>query len=445
MQAAAELSLEQAPPFSIPLRFFLTAPLFGMGAGLLLLILGPEALSNRWLPASMALTHLLTLGVMSMAMCGAVLQVLPVLGGVPVPGVLALGPAVHLLLSMGTVSLVAGFLWGWMPAFDAAVICLGGGFGLFIGALGLGLWRAGSSNATVRGLWAVLLALLFTMLLGMYLVRILSGYGSTPHMSRIIDLHLGWGLLGWGGLLILAVGFQVVPLFQMTPEYPAWMRRWSVPLLFLLLLIWSAASATLHGGPWVIGVQALLAAGFVGFAIQTLYLQGQRRRKVPDPLVEFWRLSAIALILTALLWLAGLPLPQSDGWSWYALLLGFGLLAGMILTVINGMLYKIVPFLAWFHLQQRQMANLSSGMEPIPHMKQLLPDKAVRRQLRLHLGVLVLGVAAVFFPGYLARPLGALMLLSFGLLGHNLLQTSLRYRQVDRRLSALHAGAPHIP
>ncbi len=444
MQSAAELSLEQAPPFSIPLRFFLTAPLFGMGAGLLLLILGPEALSNRWLPATMALTHLLTLGVMSMAMCGAVLQVLPVLGGVPVPGVLALGPAVHLLLSVGTVSLVTGFLWGWMPAFDAAVICLGGGFGLFIGALGLGLWRAGSSNATVRALWSVLLALLFTMLLGMYLVRILSGHGSAAHMSLIIDLHLGWGLLGWGGLLILAVGFQVVPLFQMAPEYPAWMRRWSVSLLFLLLLAWSAASATLEGGPWVIGIQALLAAGFAGFAIQTLYLQGRRRRKVPDLLVDFWRLSTIALILTALLWLAGILLPRA-GWSWYPLLLGFGLLAGMILTVINGMLYKIVPFLAWFHLQHRQMANLSSAMEPIPHMKQLLPDKPARRQFRLHLGVLVLGVAAVFYPGYLARPLGMLMLLSFGFLGYNLLRASLRYRQADRRLCALQAGVPHIP
>ncbi len=442
MQSTAKLSLEQAPPFVIPMRFFLTAPLFGMGAGVLLLVLGPEALSSRWVPATMALTHMLTLGVMSMVMCGAVLQVLPVLGGVPVPGVQSVGPAVHLLLSLGTLSLVAGFLWGWVLAFDVAAIGLGGGIILFIGALGLGLWRASASNSTVRALWAVLLSLLVTMLLGMYLVRILSSYGSAPHLSQIIDLHLSWGLLGWAGLMIVVVGFQVVPLFQMTPEYPARVRRWAVPLLFLLLLAWSAASATVAGGPWLLGIQALLLSGFAGFAVHTLYLQGRRRRRVTDLLVAFWRVSAIAMLVTAILWLAGLFQLRNGAWSWYPLLLGFGLLVGVILTVINGMLYKIVPFLAWFHLQHRQMANPSSAMEPIPHMKALLPDTFARHQYHLHLGVLVLGVAAVFFPGWLARPLGGLVLLSFGLLGYNLLRAALGYRKAERRLSAAEVGRP---
>ncbi len=442
MQSTAELSLEQAPPFVIPLRFFLTAPLFGMGAGLLLLILGPDALSNRWVPATMALTHMLTLGFISMVMCGAVLQVLPVLGGVPVPGVLSVGPAVHLLLSLGTVSLVAGFLWGWVLAFDVAVIGLGGGFILFLGAVGLGLWRAGPSNPMVRALWAVLLALLVTMLLGMYLVWVISGYGSSPHLLRFVDLHLSWGLLGWAGLLILAMGFQVVPLFQMTPEYPARVRRGVIPLVFLLLLAWSVASATVGGGPWLLGVQVLLMSGFVGFAVQTLYLQGRRRRKVPDLLVAFWRGSAISMLATAILWLTGLFQPQNGAWSWYPLLLGFGLLVGVILTVINGMLYKIVPFLAWFHLQHRQIASPSSARGSIPHMKELLPDTLARRQYHLHLGVLVLGVAAIFFPEWLARPLGGLVLLSFGLLGYNLLRAALGYRKAERRLSATEAGRP---
>jgi hypothetical protein len=42
------LSFEQAPPISVPFRFFLTAPLFGMAAGLLLLWQGPAALASRW-------------------------------------------------------------------------------------------------------------------------------------------------------------------------------------------------------------------------------------------------------------------------------------------------------------------------------------------------------------------------------------------------------------
>ena len=53
------LSLDQAPPFHIPARFFLTAPLFVLLAGLLLLWEGPSLLASRWLPLALAMTHLI--------------------------------------------------------------------------------------------------------------------------------------------------------------------------------------------------------------------------------------------------------------------------------------------------------------------------------------------------------------------------------------------------
>ena len=41
------LSFEQAPPISVPYRFFLTAPLFGAVAGLVLAWLGPDSVRSR--------------------------------------------------------------------------------------------------------------------------------------------------------------------------------------------------------------------------------------------------------------------------------------------------------------------------------------------------------------------------------------------------------------
>ena len=72
----ASLSFEQAPPISVPFRFFLTAPLFGVAAGLLLIWFGADALASRWNAPTLALTHLLTVGFMLEAMCGALLQIL---------------------------------------------------------------------------------------------------------------------------------------------------------------------------------------------------------------------------------------------------------------------------------------------------------------------------------------------------------------------------------
>ena len=43
----ALLSFEQAPPIAAPFRFFLGAPVFGMVAGLIVLVAGPELFVSR--------------------------------------------------------------------------------------------------------------------------------------------------------------------------------------------------------------------------------------------------------------------------------------------------------------------------------------------------------------------------------------------------------------
>ena len=65
------LSLDQAPSEDIPLRFFISAPIFGILAGLMVLLKGNLLFSNTWMPEMVALTHLLTLGWMGSVMFGA--------------------------------------------------------------------------------------------------------------------------------------------------------------------------------------------------------------------------------------------------------------------------------------------------------------------------------------------------------------------------------------
>jgi hypothetical protein len=55
------LSLDDTPALSVPLRFLLAAPWFGAAAGALLLWQGSAALATRWVPGTVALTHLMTL------------------------------------------------------------------------------------------------------------------------------------------------------------------------------------------------------------------------------------------------------------------------------------------------------------------------------------------------------------------------------------------------
>jgi len=74
----AGLSLDQAPPFRAPLKFFLVAPLFAIIAGVFTLF------SDSYYPHTpniIANVHLLTIGFILMSIFGALQQMLPVLAG----------------------------------------------------------------------------------------------------------------------------------------------------------------------------------------------------------------------------------------------------------------------------------------------------------------------------------------------------------------------------
>jgi hypothetical protein len=87
------------------------------------------------------------------------------------------------------------------------------------------------------------------------------------------------------------------------------------------------------------------------------------------------------------------------------------------------MLYKIVPFLAWFHLQ----AQLDARAGTIPNMKEMIAEPATRRQLRAHLAALALLVLAVFWPRAAAPWAGLALSLSALFLSINLLAAARRF------------------
>jgi len=153
----------------------------------------------------------------------------------------------------------------------------------------------------------------------------------------------------------------------------------------------------------------------VAFALATLKLQAQRRRKLPDVTLDFWRLGMASLIGVALL----VPAAMLEANPWRdatQVLLGLLFLLGFAASVVNGMLYKIVPFLGWFHLQAQTQAKAGS----IPNMKQFITDQAARWHFRLHLAAVVLLLPVPWMPSRLVLPGLALLAMSGLALGRNL-------------------------
>lgn len=438
MNQPAGLSFDQAPPIGVPLRFFLTAPLFSLTAALLLLWQGPDLFLSRWNPALLGATHLLTLGHMGMVMLGAILQMLPVVAGAPMRRPALVAGATHSLATGGIILLCTGLIFTLPPLLKLALPLLGTALLLFALLVILTLRHAQPENMTARTMRLAALMLAATILLGLTLLSNHAFGWWLQTREAVVNLHLAWGLLGWAGILIIGVAYQVVPMFQLTQPYPATLTRWLAALLFTLVL--GLAPAILYP-PLQIVLGMLLAAGFALFAATTLWLQSRRKRKLPDITLSFWRGGMICLLLAIVLWLAARPFPAIAATQSYPLLLGVLMIVGFAMSVINGMLYKIAPFLTWFHLQSRRKA----GGPTVPNVRLILPESRMRRQMWLHFSALTALLAAVLLPGFFSWPAAFLFGASNLWLWLNLASVAQTYRRIAPTLQPDghgHATAP---
>lgn len=410
------MAFEQAPPAAVPLRFLLTAPWFLALAGAVLMLGGADALASRWTPALLAFTHLVALGFMSMTMIGALFQLLPVVGGVPMPHARQVMAVVHPALTTGTLSLAAGFLLGSAWALRAAAALLALAFVVFIAAAGAALLRSTVRDHSVRSMRLALLALTVTVALGLSLAAALGWRLSVPLLGLTAQ-HAAWGLAGWTMLLATGVALQVVPMFQLTPAYPKALASFLAPALFCALAGWSVASwlgrATMGA---LLGV--LVALIVAAFAAATLVLQHRGRRRHDNPTFLTWRAGMLCLLLAAAAWIGRGELEAlAPGRA--VVLLGALFLAGFAGSVIVGMLYNIVPFLLWIDLRRRARTR-------VPHMKQILPDAAARAHAWLHIASVAGLAGAALWPAWLAVVAGALLVGANALLGAILLRATLR-------------------
>ncbi|WP_442597391.1 hypothetical protein ACSBPU_09010 [Parapusillimonas sp. JC17] len=425
------LSFNNSPRLGVPLRFLINTPLFVLLAALLLLWAGPSALGSRWTGHALALTHLFTLGVLASAMIGAMMQILPVATGINMLAPRATSIATHLLLTVGTLGLAAGFLTVNPALFQLAILLLGGAFAWLLISGFCGLWRdrrqatKGSTEILVATRLA-LAALLVTVVMGLLLAA--SFVWPLPVSRLFTDLHSAWGLLGWVGLLVMGMSYQVIPMFQVTELYPKVLTRWLAIVVFVLLL---AFGANLLRDPlggveigYTLAILLLLAYGVYAYA--TFRLLWTRKRPQADTTTRFWHTAVFCLAACIPVWLAQIIM-GSD----LAVTLGVLFIVGFAWSAVNGMLYKILPFLLWYNAQR----DLDVALREVPKVKQILPDDMAARQYWVHLAAVATLVAASLWPADFTRPAALLLAVSALWLAANMARALLFYRRALKNIA----------
>lgn len=423
----SDLSFDRTPPYAVPLRFMLAAPIFGVAAGLVIAATGADLLASRWIPAMLGITHLVTLGVLAMTMFGAAQQILPVLAGADVPASRHTSRFVFLFLVPGAALLALGLFLSQAAVTGAGLVLAGSATAVFLLTSGYAITKSPVHTPTVPAMRLSLVCLAVTLATGLHLAAAHAGMGP-PLLRPLTDIHAAFALVGWVGLLIIGVSYQVVPMFQITPDYPPLITRLLAPGIFVLLVVFGAGAISTEPWAWPLRLAAegTLLTLLALFALVTLDLQRRRKRKVSDITLSFFRTGMACLLACVPLWLWLRFLPTGPSAPRIEIALGAIYIGGFALSVVNGMLYKIVPFLAWLHLMR---ASQQPGAKPyrVPNMKTFIPEKRMRRQLHLHHATLAAGTVALLLPAIL--PLAGLLLAaSCALLAVNLFTAAHRYR-----------------
>ncbi len=367
------LSFNALPPIDLPFRFFLSAPIFIIACALLVLFSGETLWLSRWQPNMLALTHGFTLGFLTMVMMGALLQLLPVIGGIGIANPRLIATTSHMLYCAGVIALMLSFLLAtnWLTV--AALTLLSLGLGLYLGAIIWVLIKKISQGDSINCFRLAITSLAILLLLGVMLLANRVGI-TLPFITldkHLTDIHALMGLVGWAGILIIAVSFQVLPMFHVAPNMPKYIRQYLGASIFILLITYVFYAEIALG---------LLFISHGVFAITLFYVINQRKRKVPDTSIKYWQLAAGTLLLLNILYFLPDSLYRSAQTPLFitlpdkTMLLTAVFIYFYLLSVIQGMLLKILPFLSYTHLQQRCLVDFSA-MQFIPHMHEFLNKK----------------------------------------------------------------------
>lgn len=411
------LSIDQAPPISAPLRFYLTAPLFAVVAGFLIFFSDATLLMSRYSMDSIIITHVLTIGFLGFIMLGSLTQMLPVLAGVIIPKVDLIAKLSHIFLVLGTISMLFGLALGSSYLEIAAILFLGVGFSMIITVISLAIVKVKNFNPTVKGMATSLIFAIFTVLMGLFLLYTYVNEDLAAYRNMIANVHSVWGIFGFAGILIIGVTFQVLPMFYVAPKFKRFCKKRVVWLISGGLVIWLITS--IFAESYSIIGKAWIALFFWAFSTTVWRKLSARRRPISDVTVWYWRVASAFLTLGSFLWIFDEYFKHE-----YIVMVAILIGGGVILSIMIGMLYKIVPFLVWFHLN-------AMGYMTIPTMNEMINKNLARAQFILFMASLVGFIFAFYFP-WVLKISAISFTLSMIILQYNVIAPMLIYRKVKK-------------
>lgn len=355
-KATPQLAGMQASAVRVPLCFVLTGVLSLLVSGGALLAQPDLLAMYHYTPHLIAITHLFVLGFICSIVMGAMYQLVPVTLETQIYSerLVKFQFAAHVIGFVGIVWAFWNFNMAMVGAFGSLLTL---GVGLFVFNLACTLAKVKRWNTIKFGITSALLWLSATVAAGLFVTasKFWNFFAFQPLAAMHAHAHLG--VVGVFVLMIVTVSYKLVPMFTLS-ELQSERRAWCSVALINIGLV-GIFITVLFQEPFKPLFALVTISGFLLYGWEMVAILRARNRSALDWGMKYF-LTAIGLLLPlsilalALTW-SGLAVNaltmQLE--SVYGLL---GLL-GLVGLAILGMLYKIVPFLVWFHSYSRHIGR----------------------------------------------------------------------------------------
>lgn len=412
--SAGSLLGANAPSVKLPLTFMLTG-LLALVVGVAWLIAQPMVLAtyhyNQYI---IALTHLLILGWICSIVMGAMYQLVPVaLETTLYSEKLARWQyAFHLVGFCGMVWMF--YVWNMKEVGHFGSV-FAVGVGLFVYNIVRTLMRVPKWNVIATAVTAALFWISLTVIAGLSIAVAKCAYDSTEGLATVggvrelvsglrslagfmarfdaisaMHAHAHLGGVGFFTMLIVGVSYKLIPMFTLSELQSR--RRAALSVALLNIGLAGSFVTILLGSPWKLVFALVVIAALTIYGWELAAILRARKRRTLDWGIKYF-LTAVGLLLpvavmaVVLSW-PGLPLNAFTGQV--ENLYGFLGLIGVVSFAIAGMLYKIIPFLAWFGRYSREI-----GRARVPALADMYSARLQAAGYWLYLGGLIVTSAAI--------------------------------------------------
>jgi len=310
------------------------------------------------------------------------------------------------------------------------------GFFIFIWNMLLTYRKVTEWTLTARCIYAAVLYLLVTTLLGLFLsIHLVYPMVEISHLT-LLKLHAHAGFAGWFLLLVMGVSMKLLPMFLLAHDYATKPGEAAFYLLNGGLLCWAAT--VLFEAPTTLQAfcAMVLAGGIFAYLLQVAVIFSKRNKVRSDPhrrlsvrRLEFplW-FAAMAFGTLGSVVVLGIVMAMLrdviPGGLQNRLVLVYGamIFLGVLSLLTQAFLYKILPFLVWL-----RKFSKSVGRVKTPKVDDLVPRASAIGQLSVYcLGAWV-AVAALAWDLRLLGGVGAWLLFASTVwLGINVVRIWLR-------------------